>query len=91
MLVLLVITSSGYVQLLHSLFVVSLGDYDDHPLKLCALKGDLIADGLPRMVTITPMSFAENETFLGSSETDLKEHYTGLPSTHLHHLESNAD
>ena len=88
--VLLCIAASGYMELLHSLFSVSSGDYDIHPPKLCALKGDLLEGGIPRIVTLTPMSFARNESFLGSSEADFEEHYTGLSSTHLCHLDFNA-
>ena len=79
----------GTVQLLHSLFTLSLGPYDDTPPRLCALVGDDV-DSVPHVVSLSPMAFASNDSFLGSAEDDFEAHVTGLTSTLHRHLDSNA-
>ena len=78
----------GTVQLLHSLFTLPFGPYDDSPPRLCALVGTNPSD--PEVVRLTPMAFAVNDPFLGSAEEDFEAHVTGLTSTLKRHLDSNA-
>ena len=44
---------------------------------------------MSNIVLLTPISFATNNTFLGSVEEDFETHITGLSSTLLHHLDIN--
>ena len=84
------VKTCGTVQLLHSLFILPLGPYDDSTPRLCALERDVPDTRHPNIVLLTPMAFAINDTFLGSSEEEFESHMTGLSSTLLRHLDSNA-
>ena len=69
----------GTVQLIHSLFTLPSGPYDDGPPRLCAIVGAEF--GKAHVVGLSPMTFAANDSFLGSAEEDFEAHVTGLTST----------
>ena len=84
------IKAYGTVQLLHSLFTLPLGLYNDKPLIICALVGDFLDTGLPRMFILPKLAFAANASFLVGTADDFESHVTGLNSTDLGHLDTNA-
>ena len=84
------VKTCGTTQLLHSLFSLPQGPYDESTPRLCALVDDVPADGFPTIALLTPMAFASNEPFPGSSEEEFESHVTGLPSTLLRNLDTNA-
>ena len=84
------VKTCGTTQLLHSLFSLPQGPYDESTPRLCALVDDVPADGFPTIALLTPMAFASNEPFPDSSEEYFESHVTGLPSTLLRNLDTNA-
>ena len=84
------VKTCGTVQLLHSLFTLPLGPYDDSIPRLCALEREVPDTRHPNIVLLTPMAFATNDTFLERSEEEFESHMTGVSSTLLRHLDSNA-
>ena len=78
------------VQFLHYLFTLLLGPYNDKPLIICALEGEFPDTGLPRMVILPKLTFATNTSFLGGAADDFESQVTGLSSTDLRHLDTNA-
>ena len=64
-----------------------MGPYDDKSPIICVFEGEFPDTGLPRMVILPKISFATN---LGGAADDFESYVTGISSTDLCHLDTNA-
>ena len=84
------VKTCGTTQLLYPLFSLPQGPYDESTPRLCALVDDIPDNNLPTIALLSPMSFATNNVFMGSSEEEFESHVSGLSSTLLRNLDTNA-
>ena len=81
----------GTVELLHSLFMLPLGPYDENYPVICTIEGRILENGLPSFRILPKMVFAKNDNFWrGGGDDEFEAHMTGLSSTLLRNLDSNA-
>ena len=77
------------VHLLHSLFTLPLGLYNDKLPIIRALKWEIPDTGFPKIVILSKLDFATDDSFLGGAADKFESHATGLTSTDLRHLDTN--
>ena len=77
----LTVSSEGLVTVLHSLFSLPAGEFEEGAGDLCALAGELPPEGKPSFVRLSALTAAANEGFIGCSREDFDAHVTSLSST----------
>ena len=65
-LALIAVNEDGLVSVLNSLFQVGESAYKDGHGELFAIRGEILADGLPAIVRIKAVHFAANSSFVGT-------------------------
>ena len=83
----LAISAKGKVSVIHSLFLLSAGEYEEGLGDLCGFVGELPAEGYPQFVRLPPLALASNEQFWGVSREEFDAHVTSLPSVHPQDLD----
>ena len=73
--------------MIHSLFLLSAGEYEEGLGDLCGFVGELPAAGYPQFVRLPPLALASNEQFWGVSREEFDAHVTSLPSVHPQDLD----
>ena len=76
----LTVSAEGLVTMLHSLFSLPAGEFEEVPGDLCALVGELPPKGKPSFVRLSALTAAANEGFIGSCKEDFDAHVTSLSS-----------
>ena len=81
-LVLLTVSAQGVVGILHSLFLVPGEEYNNplYPPILWAILREIPASRMPRLYIISPLDFASNNVFYGTSEEEFELHVIRLTS-----------
>ena len=72
-----VVSVAGGVDIFHSLFLVNRSDYGEDSPEVWGIVGEIPAEGFPVLTKLTPMLFAANTTFVGTSTSEFEAHVTG--------------
>ena len=59
------------------------GEYEEGPVDLWLVKGEIPSDGLPTLVKLTPLHFTLNTSFRGTDWKDFEMHVKPLSSIHF--------
>ena len=80
-LALLVVNKYGLVSVLHSLFQIGESAYEDGPVKLFALRGEIPSGGVLAIVQLEAIHFALNTSFVGTPRLDFEGHLSRFNSS----------
>ena len=89
-LVLSVVSGAGCVDLIHSLFLVNGSEYEEDLPEVWGIVGEIPDEGFPAITRLTPMLFAANTPFTGTSASEFEAHATSLSSVDPRNLDSCA-
>ena len=88
-LTILVLSKARMVDLIHSLFMVSLEDYDSTP-ELWGIVREVPDEGLPLLIAISPINLSTIDHFYGTLMGGFESHVTGINSVLQRDLDSQA-
>ena len=79
----LAVDGDGLVSLIHSLFLVLGGKYQDVTGDILEMEGEIQVDSLLAMLKLTPLHFALNASLRGAARMNFETHATVLSSINL--------